>query len=92
MGLGKTFVDFNPHHRKGGDPVMPLGQQKYRYFNPHHRKGGDLGAVINGVPADDFNPHHRKGGDSYTMLDCISSFEISIHTTAKVVTLKLLAT
>ena len=35
-----------------------------------------------------FNPHHREGGDDYIM-DFISSKLISIHTTAKVVTIHL---
>ena len=55
------------------------------YFNPHHRTGGDkyydvdLGWLIN------FNPHHRTGGDTMISIRRYNQ-NISIHTTARVVT------
>ena len=32
---------FNPHHREGGDLVLPSIIMPSADFNPHHREGGD---------------------------------------------------
>ena len=55
-------------------------------FNPHHREGGDTLFLSSSKTSIDFNPHHREGGDKGRR-SIRSSHTISIHTTAKVVTL-----
>ena len=58
------------------------------HFNPHHREGGDYFHHCGDRKLRYFNPHHREGGDlafsSAPSVICL----ISIHTTAKVVTIR----
>ena len=81
-------MHFNPHHREGGDQIRKWFECPAINFNPHHREGGDPSQQPHKHTGEYFNPHHREGGDQGTdtlQLSCT----ISIHTTAKVVTLAL---
>ena len=57
-------------------------------FNPHHREGGDKNNISSRVGMWDFNPHHREGGDLLVPVSYRTLPAISIHTTAKVVTIQ----
>ena len=78
-------MNFNPHHREGGDRIRWITGQQYQHFNPHHREGGDFPSFILAIVCFDFNPHHREGGDEISRVLKPGGI-ISIHTTAKVVT------
>ncbi len=58
------------------------------HFNPHHREGGDNQTGYKTETEAYFNPHHREGGDVLLIERDICNY-ISIHTTAKVVTIKM---
>ena len=60
-------------------------------FNPHHREGGDGLGPCHDTAGVSFNPHHREGGDGLIKYTAINNPVLSIHTTAKVVTLYLLS-
>ncbi len=60
---------------------------RHSYFNPHHREGGDLFSDFSIEDLCDFNPHHREGGDLKDKAH-LPPHVISIHTTAKVVTVQ----
>ena len=59
--------------------------QAAKDFNPHHPQGGDDFNDAMGIIDKDFNPHHPQGGDSESP-ESVLFFQISIHTTRKVVT------
>ena len=54
-------------------------------FNPHHCISGDRIETVNDLDGEDFNPHHCISGDTDVDSEA-DKLEISIHTTASVVT------
>ena len=60
----------------------------HRNFNPHFRKGSDYPSVPSTLYSYNFNPHFRKGSDAVSSAD-LALFAISIHTSAREVTLGL---
>ena len=54
-------------------------------FNPHHCISGDRIETVNDLDGEDFNPHHCISGDTDVDREA-DKLEISIHTTASVVT------
>ena len=83
---------FNPHFRKGSDlrkqqafPICPG-------FNPYFRKGSDRLWRVIPSRSRSFNPHFRKGSDgSSTRLPCTAP-PVSIHTSAREVTVYIFIT
>ena len=64
----------------------PSSYQPDHDFNPHFRKGSDTKTMQNHIGGFDFNPHFRKGSDKKG-LDAVITNGISIHTSAKEVTM-----
>ena len=63
--------------------------KKNIYFNPHSREGSDL-TTFKGVRMwQNFNPHSREGSDSGKHNTRNTRSQISIHTPAKGVTLRI---
>ena len=86
---GKKLINFNPHHCISGDKTYNAGPAPPNYFNPHHCISGDKRLWDHNDEQDEFQstPLHQwwRG-----FLDKnAGKFDISIHTTASVVTANL---
>ena len=86
---GKKLINFNPHHCISGDKTYNAGPAPPNYFNPHHCISGDKRLWDHNDEQDEFQstPLHQwwRG-----FLDKnAGKFDISIHTTASVVTLRV---
>ena len=77
--------NFNPHFRKGSDAGQVPVFQEMEHFNPHFRKGSDNRDLVIFHCRRNFNPHFRKGSDS-SFANVRISADISIHTSAREVT------
>ena len=82
MILRAYFVHFNPHFRKGSDLLEMV---RYKIDIKIAREV-TLRTVLAGQSVN-FNPHFRKGSDS-SMLSQTAHLSISIHTSAREVTLR----
>ena len=78
-------MDFNPHHCISGDRIETVNDLDGEDFNPHHCISGDRIETVHDLDGEDFNPHHCISGDTDVDSEA-DKLEISIHTTASVVT------
>ena len=83
--------DFNPLHHEGGDTTgfnVPMGGGKFQSTPPRGWRPSDMFETV-GIDKD-FNPLHHEGGDFIRYQDGFK-FWISIHSTTRVETCKVLA-
>ncbi len=79
--------DFNPHFRKGSDQGGDKSSPNCDNFNPHFRKGSDSWLCRIFLHYNNFNPHFRKGSDGRMSISGQERMRISIHTSAREVTI-----
>ena len=76
---------FNPHFRKGSDPLLMFHNFWKFYFNPHFRKGSDK--IATGFPIERVISIHTSAREvtERDIVDMVADI-ISIHTSAREVT------
>ena len=81
--------DFNPHFRKGSDSISKNCFWCSTDFNPHFRKGSDHASGQILLQQDKFQSTLPQGKWLYPIMTNQCPSEISIHTSAREVTLAL---